>query len=122
MLWEDGSKTYKPLDIIAADAPVVCADYAKKNDWLETPGWKLFKKLARREKKLQWMINQAKRKSYAESDKYMFGFQVPKTPKQAYEFDRINGNTKWADAMKLEAEQLIDYKTFIDKGANAKTP
>ena len=38
--WEDGSQTFEPLHIIAADDPVTCASYAKWNDLLETPGWK----------------------------------------------------------------------------------
>ena len=53
---------------------------------------------------------------------YMFGYKVPKKPKQAYKFDRINGNTKWEDVMKQEADQLIDYDTFIDKGQDARMP
>ena len=38
--------------------------------------------------------------------------QVPQGLKQAYEIDRINGNTLWADAIKKELEQLSDYQTF----------
>ena len=30
--------------------------------------------------------------------------------------DRINGNTKWADAEKLEKNQLFEYETFDDRG------
>jgi hypothetical protein len=38
--WEDGSVTTEPLAIVASDDPVSCAIYAKKNDLLESPGWK----------------------------------------------------------------------------------
>ena len=37
--WEDGSSTYEPLNIIAADDPVTCAKYAKENDLLDTKVW-----------------------------------------------------------------------------------
>ena len=62
------------------------------------------------------MINQAKRKSFCEAPKFMFGYQVPWTPEEALEFDKKNGNTKWADAIKLETNQLFKYKTFVDYG------
>ena len=50
--WEDGTYTYEPLKIIAADDPVTCALYAKKNNLLNTPGWKRFKDIAKRDKKM----------------------------------------------------------------------
>ena len=38
--WEDGSKTWEPLNMIAKDDPVSLANYAKQNGLLEAPGWK----------------------------------------------------------------------------------
>jgi hypothetical protein len=32
-----------PLDLIASDDPVTCAEYEKENDLLDTAGWKRFK-------------------------------------------------------------------------------
>jgi len=46
--WESGESTYEPLDMIARDDPVTCAVYAKENDLLDTPGWKRFRRMARR--------------------------------------------------------------------------
>ena len=46
--WESGESTYEPLHIIAADDPVSCAIYAKKNGLLDTEGWKQFKGIAKR--------------------------------------------------------------------------
>ena len=48
--WEDGSRTYEPLGIIAKDDPVTCAAYAKDNDLLDTEGWRQFRSLAQRDK------------------------------------------------------------------------
>ena len=62
--WENGEITYEPLDIIAKDDPVSCAMYAKKNNLLNEPGWKRFKGIAKNEKKLLRMANQAKLRSY----------------------------------------------------------
>ena len=55
--WETGENTYEPLYIIAADDPVSCATYAKENNLLEEEGWKRFKRLAKRQKKLVRLLN-----------------------------------------------------------------
>ena len=34
------------------------------------------------------------------------------------ELDKVNGNTKWADAINLERTQLDDYETFETVGYN----
>jgi hypothetical protein len=58
--WETGELTHEPLPVIAADDPVTCALHAKENNLLDQPGWKGFKSIARRQKKLIWMVNQSK--------------------------------------------------------------
>ena len=60
MEWENGEITPEPLGIIGADDPVACAIYARDNGLLDTPGWKRFKTIAKRQKKLLRMVNQAK--------------------------------------------------------------
>ena len=62
--WEGGEITSEPLTVIATDDPVSCAIYARENDLLDTPGWKRFKHIAKREKKVTRMVNQAKLRSY----------------------------------------------------------
>jgi len=62
--WENGEVTSEPLTIIAADDPVSCAIYARERDLLDLDGWKRFKGIARRDKKLLRMVNQAKLQSY----------------------------------------------------------
>ena len=37
--WETGETTYEPLDLIAQDDPITCAEYAHRNYLLDTPGW-----------------------------------------------------------------------------------
>ena len=53
MEWENGEITPEPLSIIAKDAPVACAIYARDNNLLDTPGWKRFKRIAKKQKKLR---------------------------------------------------------------------
>ena len=42
----------------------------------------------------------------------MYGIKVPKTVKQALEFDKENGNKFWEDSIKKEMKALFDMETF----------
>jgi hypothetical protein len=44
--WETGESTYEPLNLIASDDPVTCAEYAKKHGLLDKTGWKRSKQIA----------------------------------------------------------------------------
>jgi hypothetical protein len=120
--WETGETTYEPLNAIAADDPVTCAEYAKKNNLLNTDNWKQFRRIAKSEKKLQQMINIAKLKSYQRDPFWKFGVLVPRNHAQAVELDKANGNTKWQDSEAIEKSQLMEYKTFIDRGIGGIAP
>jgi hypothetical protein len=107
--WENGEITFEPLSIIAADDPVTCAIYAHDKELLDLPGWKRFKSLAKRKKKMFRMINQAKLRSFRTSPKFKYGYEVPRDYNHAMELDKRNGNAKWADATCLEMELLESY-------------
>ncbi len=114
--WETGEITWEPLSVIARDDPVTCALYAKENNLLNLDGWKQFRKLAKRQKKMVRAINQSKLIQVRRSARFKFGFQVPRTYDEAIEIDNKNGNTKWQDAIKLEMDMIDAYKTFKDHG------
>ena len=118
--WETGEITYVPLRLIAADDPVTCAAYAKKKDLLHLPGWKRFRRYAKKEKTLIRAMKQNKIRQARHSVKYMFGYQIPRNWEEALYLDKKNGNSKWFDARKLEFDQLHDYQTFIDHGTAVK--
>ena len=121
--WEDGSETWEPLHIIAADDPVTCVLYATENDLLDTASWKHFKHIAKHENMLKRMLNQAVMKAIRQTTWYKFGVAVPFDYRQAKKFDKQNGNTYWQDAMDLELHQVKDeYGTFRDLGKNARPP
>ncbi len=113
---ETGEVRYEPLSLIAKDDPVTCAVYAKKNRLLETPGWKQFKKLGKRDKVLERAYNQAKLQSFRRSIKFQFGFQIPRNYEEAVELYKQNGNTKWQDSILLEFTQIDEYGTFKSLG------
>jgi hypothetical protein len=85
--WENGEITSEPLGIIAADDPVTCAIYARENGLLEQPGWKRFRGIAKRQKKMFCKANQAKLRSFKTAPKYMYGFEVPRDYDQAIRLD-----------------------------------
>ena len=49
--WETGDISREPLTIIAADDPVTCEIYAKNKILLEKDGQKIFKRIAKRQRK-----------------------------------------------------------------------
>jgi hypothetical protein len=83
----------EPLNSVAKDDPVSCARYAKEHDLFNTEGWKRFKRIANREKKMRQMAKHVQAYDCRHGPVYMFGVQVPKSTKQALEFDKINKNT-----------------------------
>ena len=114
--------TFEPLDLMAKEDPVTCAIYAKDNGLLNKPGWKRFKRIAKRQKKLLRLANQAKLKSFRTKKVYKFGVEIPRHHNDAVRLDKANRNTLWADAEKKEINQIDEYQTFIDKGKGGPAP
>ena len=114
--WENGEITEEGLTWMIEQDPLIMSKYAMEHQLLETDGWKKLKRFARRTKLLERLIKQAKLRSYRTSPKFMYGFQVPRDYDEAMELDRQNGNNRWADAIRLEMEQLHDYEVFLDQG------
>ena len=78
---------------MAQNSPVECAKYAKDNGLLDVPGWKRFKKIAKKEKKLIRALNKSKLRHVRRSAMFKFGYQVPRDYPEAVEIDQKNGNT-----------------------------
>ena len=90
------------LFVSCQDAPVVCALYAKESGLLEEEGWKRFKSIAKREKKLFCLVNQAKLRSFRMAKVYKYGFEVPRNHEDAMQLDSMSKNNKWRDAKATE--------------------
>jgi len=71
--WENEEVTSEPLSIIATDNLVTCAIYARENNLLDLH----FKGIARQDKHLLRMVNQAKLQSYCMALCYKCGYEVP---------------------------------------------
>ena len=126
--WDDGTKTWEALETMAKDDPISCARYAKKHGLLNTPGWKRFKGHAMQVRKLLSAIresNTAKKKQNLGDPNYCrtkYGIRVPRNYKEAMALDKLNGNTKWADAIGDEMGKIKKYKTAVSLGKFAKVP
>jgi hypothetical protein len=114
--WEDGDITYEPLDTIAADDPVTCALYAKRNDLLNTPGWKRYKRIARENSEILGKIYKTIQNYHNRPLKFKYGFQVPNNHKDAVMLDNKANNKLWQESESTEINALNDYETFIDLG------
>jgi hypothetical protein len=99
--WENGEITSEPLNILGKDDPVTCAVYAREHGLLEEEGWKQFKGIAKREKKMLRMVNQSRIKATRNAPRY---------------------NTLWREATDLEMSQLVEYDTFRDLGHKDTAP
>ena len=104
--WEDGSSTFEPLGVIAADDPIMCTKYAKDNGLLEEKGWKRFKRLVKSKKRYIWMVKQARLHSVRRGRRFKFGVELPRDYEDAVKLDQQNGNTKWQNAIRLELMQI----------------
>ena len=127
--WSTGERTWEPLQTkdkagVWNTDPVTVAIHAREHNLLDTSGWRLgnIRALAKMQKRIIRVANQAKLKPWQEKPKYMYGFLIPQNYAQAVQIDRDNKNTKWQDCTKLELNQINEYDTFIDKGKDWKPP
>ena len=92
--WENGEITSEPSSVIAADDPVTCALCGNEHNLLNKPGWKRFKRLAKRKKKMLRMMNQDNLRSYRTSPNYKFGYELTrdKSYENAAVLHKKNGN------------------------------
>ena len=77
--WETGEITIEPLSVVAADDPIPCATYAKEKDLYNLDGWKRFKNIIKKNSKLSRAIKQSKIRQVRHSQKYMFGYLIPRS-------------------------------------------
>ena len=112
--WETGEITEEHLSIIATDDSVTCASYAKKHTLLNLHGWRIFGNIARKQKSSTRAIKQTKIRQARRSATYHFGCLIPRDYNHALELDRLNHNSRWYDATKMEMDLFNEYQVFKD--------
>ena len=113
---ETGKITEEQLSIIAKDDPVSGAAYTKEQNLLHLPEWNKLKHIAKHQKTLTRAINKTKIRQVRRSVTYQFGYLIPREYKHALELDKMNGNSRWYGATKMELYQINKYQVFIDHG------
>ena len=99
--WRDGTSTWVPLKDIKEDSPVQVAEYAEMNELLDEPAlaWWAPHVLRNKDKII------AKVKSRSQKKTHKYGIKIPTSVREAYQLDKENGNTYWADAIDLEMKE-----------------
>jgi hypothetical protein len=101
--WLDGSTSWQTLKDLKESYPLEVAEYAVTQGIENEPAfnWWVTFVLKKRER----IIKAVKGRTAKYLKKcFKFGIEVPRTVKEAYELDRKNGNTLWADAIRKEME------------------
>jgi hypothetical protein len=96
--------------------PVTCAICVKDNGLLDTDGWKRFRSLAKRAKKMLRIVNQSKLRSYKTCKKHMCGIETPQNCEDCIRLNELHGNDKWQNTTKLGMGQLHEQDALQDKG------
>ena len=61
---------------------------------------------------LMMAVMQSRIRQVRRSKKYMFGDLIPRSYKEALEFDKESNNTKWADATREEMDCIKEQQVF----------
>jgi hypothetical protein len=109
--WKDGSTTWVKLADLKESNPIEVAAYMVTQGIEHEPAfaWWVLYILKRR----NWIIKTVKQGYQKRTHK--FGIQVPRNVKEVYEFDKINCNTLWADAItkEMDAVKILDTPRFL---------
>ena len=97
-----------PCQFWAADDPVKCATYARKIIFYTL----MAGKDSETDKTLTRAVMQSKLRQVRRSNKYMLGYLILRSYKEALEFDKENNSTKWADATCDEMDCIKEQEVF----------
>ena len=114
VLWDNGDTSWEPMSHLRKDDPITIAHYARDNGLQNERGWKWSKRIVVREKKFLRMLKIMQgQKQGKRQKKFKFGIEIPRSIREAYALDKRNGNTKWADAIRKEIDQLQEFESFV---------
>jgi hypothetical protein len=112
--WTNGHREWVDLKLVQTDFPISTALYVSENGLGAPfkPRWAegVLKHL---EDFYLPDVKLRKKSSYPRSPLILHGVKVPRTVKEALQFDKENGNTLWTDAIKKEMTSQHEMETFI---------
>ena len=101
--WKDGSSNWVALKDLKDSYPIELAEYSINNKIDNEPAFAWWVPYVK--KKSKTMISKIKSKYWQRTHKY--GIRIPKTVEEAYELDKKNGNTFWADGINEERKKVM---------------
>jgi len=89
--WKGSTESWVPLKELKESHPIEVAEYAEANNLMSEPAivWWAPYPLKKQNKAIAAVSSRSKKKLHK------YGVEIPRSVKEAYELDRINGNTLW---------------------------
>ena len=112
--WKTGEEQWVPLKDLKESNPVEVADYAKANGLVDEPAFKWWVPYVLR--KRDYIISKVTTRVRKKTHKY--GIRVPSSVKEAYEIDKLNGNTFWANAISKEMTNVSIAFDILEEDEN----
>ncbi|MEL6803635.1 MAG: reverse transcriptase domain-containing protein, partial [Bacteroidota bacterium] len=114
VLWDTGEETWEPLGPMRESDPVTVARYALEKQLTGLNGWRWAKDYAPdgRVVKLLCRAIKTAQKAARRAPIYKFGHRVPRTTRQAYQFDNDNNTDLWTKAIEDEMSKMREFGTF----------
>lgn len=112
--WKDESTSFQPLSLLKESHPVEVAEFAVAMGIEDEPAFNWWVKpvLKRRDRII---ASVTKRQARYLKQRFKFGIEVPRSVDEAYELDKKNGNTFWADAIAKELKDIRVAFKILDQ-------
>ena len=112
IMWKDGTSSWVPLKEVKENHPIEVAEYASSAGMIHEPefAWWAPHVLKKRD------VIIAKVKSRTKNTSYKYGIRVPTSVREAYDIDKENNNTYWADAIANEMKNIRVAFDILDDG------
>ena len=119
IMWKDGTESWANLKELKESFPVEVAEYVNSKGITEEPAfaWWVPFTLRKRDRVIAAVKSRARKKKT-----HKFGIRVPRSVREAYELDTVNGNTFWRSAVAKEmknnriAFEILDKDEEIEPG------
>lgn len=116
--WKDGTESWIPLKELKETNPVDIAEFTKLKGIDDEPAfqWWVPYTLRKKDRIISAVKARVKKKTH------MYGVEVPRSVREAYDLDVKNGDTKWRDAISKEmknvrvAFQILEDGEELDPG------
>ena len=112
--WKDGTTSWVPLKELKESNPCELADYTRQQNIDKLPAfdWWVPHTIKKRNHIIKSINSRCKRPMYK------YGIRIPTSVRDAYEIDRMNNNTFWTDAIRLEMKNVGIAFDILPQGAN----